>query len=169
MAFLIIVGIIIFIGIFIFVNIKIGELHGRAREQILKGSGFSTTELSEKIYGEYEKKHIQQISADYPNYTEDNFKNILKEYSMKLVNKEQRNEFSQTVNEKMQNDSKLEKLKEMEFKRINITKYKNPDFNAIAVFSDSKDEYNMYLIGKIENNYIALDNYRIQKGQMEGF
>ena len=69
----------------------------------------------------------------------------------------------------MQNDSKLEKLKEMEFKRINITKYKNPDFNAIAVFSDSKDEYNMYLIGKIENNYIALDNYRIQKGQMEGF
>ena len=51
MAFLIIVGIIIFIGIFIFVNIKIGELHGRAREQILKGSGFSTTELSEKIYG----------------------------------------------------------------------------------------------------------------------
>ena len=69
----------------------------------------------------------------------------------------------------MQKDSKIEKLQSMQFKRINITGYNSQRLNAMAVYTDNKDEYNMYLIFNILGNEIQLMKYQISKGSVVGF
>ena len=69
----------------------------------------------------------------------------------------------------MKKDSKLEKLKNMQFKRVNIMSYTNSKLNALAVYTDGRDEYNIYLMCDVINNKIRLDKYRINKGEVIGF
>ena len=60
-------------------------------------------------------------------------------------------------------------MKMMDFRRINITSYSNSKLNVVAVYTDGKDEYNVYLICRVLENKIYLDNYRIAKGNVVGF
>ena len=70
---------------------------------------------------------------------------------------------------KMQKDSKLDKMQNMEFKRTNINYYGNAKLNATVVFSDNKDEYNVNLYCSTLEDKIQLDSYQISKGSVIGF
>ena len=69
----------------------------------------------------------------------------------------------------MQKDSKIDKMQTMEFKRTNISYYGDSKLNAIVVYTDNRDEYNVYLNCSILDNRVQLDKYQISKGAVVGF
>lgn len=166
LIFLIIVAVI---ALFIFINVKIGDLKYRAKQHILKNSGISSSDISAGITGSFEQKYIQRFLIDYPNFTEKSLKELLKQYTIQIFSRTSVEQFSQNVCEKMQTDAKLDKMKMMDFRRINITSYSNSKLNVVAVYTDGKDEYNVYLICSVLENKIYLDKYRIAKGNVVGF
>ncbi len=167
----IIILIIIVLGIvgFIFVSIKINNLKYRAKQHILKNSGLSSSDISSEITSSFEKKHMQNFLAEHPNFTEESIKDLLKQYTVQIFNRNSINEFSETVSEKIQKDSKLDKMQTMEYRRTNITAYGNSKMNAVVVYTDNKDEYNIYLRCSILGDSIKLESYQISKGAVVGF
>lgn len=161
--------IILFVAGLIFINIKINDFKYRAKQQVLKNTGISSSDINAGITGSFEKKHLQKFLEEHPNYTEESIKELLKNYTVQIFNKNSINEFSQIVYEKMQKDSKLEKMQSMEFKRTNINYYGNSKLGAIIVYTDNKDEYNVYLTCSILGERIQLDKYQISKGAVVGF
>ena len=59
-------------------------------------------------------------------------------------------------------------MKAMEFRRTNINYYGNSRLNAIVVYTDNRDEYNVYLNCSILGDKIQLDKYQISKGVAVG-
>lgn len=164
--FLIFIAIII-VGVFI--NIKISNFKYRARQEVLKGTGASSSEINTGLTSAFEKKHLNKFLSEHPNYTEENFRKFIKQYSEHVISREPTNEFSEDVCKKMQKDSKIEKLQSMQFRRANITFYNSQRLNAIAVYTDNKDEYNMYLVFNILGEEMQLVKYQISKGAVVGF
>lgn len=169
MEFLFILVIIVVIGIFIFINMKINNLKYRAKQHVLKDTGISSSDINAGITGSFEKKHLQNFLAEHTNYTETSIKELLHQYTTEIFNRNSISDFSQEVIEKMQKDSKLDKMKEMSFVRTNISYYGKSKLNAIVVYTDNKDEYNVYLVCSILGDKIQLDTYRISKGAVVGF
>ena len=159
---------LIFAG-FIFINVKMNNLKYRAKQQILKDTGISSSNIDEGFMNSVEKKTLERFLGEHPEFTEESIKKLLEQIAMDLVNKNQRSEFCEKVCEKMQNDSKLEMMRNMEFKRININYYKNSIFTAIAVFTDNKDEQKININCSTTNNEIRVDSYQIVRGAVVGF
>lgn len=159
---------LIFVG-FIFINIKINNLKYRAKQQVLKNTGISSSDINAGITGSLEKRHLQKFLEEHPSFTEESVKDLLKQYTIQIFNKNSINEFSQAVYEKMQKDSKLDKMQSMKFSRTNINYYENSKLNAIVVFTNNRDEYNVYLTCSILGDRIQLDKYQISKGAVVGF
>ena len=166
LGFVIIVGVI---ALFIFINVKISNFKYRAKQQVLKNTGISSSDINAGITGSFEKKHMEKFLSEHPEFTEESIKDLLKQYTVQIFNRNSINEFSQSVYEKMQKDSKLEKMQTMEFRRANINYYGNQQLNAIVVYTDNRDEYNVYLNCSILGNRIQLDKYQISKGAVVGF
>lgn len=164
--FLIIV--LIFAGI-IFINIKMSNLKYRAEQHVLKNTGVSFSDINAGITGNFEKKHLKKFLEENPSYTEESIKDLLKEYTVQIFNRNSISEFSEEVCEKMQKDSKIEKLQSMEFKRANINYYSDLKLKAIVVYTDNRDEYNVYLTCSVIDNIVKLDKYQITKGSVVGF
>lgn len=154
---------------FIFINIKIGNLKYRAKQHVLKNTGASSADISAGITEGFEKKRLQKFLEENPSFTEESIKNLLKQYTIQIFNRNSVTEFSQTVCEKMEKDSKLGKMQTMEFRRTNITYYANSKLNAVVVYTDNKDEYEVYLNCTILGGKIQLDRYQISKGAVVGF
>lgn len=169
MGFFVLLVIILIIVGFIFINAKINNLKYRAKQQVLKNTGISSSDINASITGSFEKKHLERFLADNPNFTEESIKDLLRQYTVQLFNRNLVSEFSETVCEKIQKDSKLEKMKTMEFKRANINYYSNSKLRAIVVYTDNKDEYNVGLACSILGEKIQLDRYQISKGEVVGF
>lgn len=169
MGFLFLLVIVLVIVGFIFINIKINNLKYRAGQQMLKNTGISSSEISAGITGSFEKKYLQSFLQDHPNYTEESIKALLKQYTVQIINRNSINEFSQAVYEKIQNDSKIDKIQMMEFKRANINYYGESKLKAVVVYTDNRDEYDIFLTCSILGDRIQLDEYRIGKGAVVGF
>lgn len=169
MGFLVFLVIILVIAGFIFINVTISNLKYRAKQQVLRNTGISSSDINVGITGSFEKKHLQNFLAEHPNHTEESIKELLKNYTLQIFNRNSINEFSQAVYEKMQKDSKLEKMQAMEFSRTNINYYGNSKLGAIVVYTDNRDEYNVYLTCSILGERIQLDKYQISKGAVVGF
>lgn len=163
----IILLIALFVG-YVYINSKISNLKYRAKQEMLKNTGFSSSDINAKISGGLEKKQLQKFLASHPNYTEESIKELLKQYSSQLIQKNAISEFSKTVCEKLEKDSKLEKMQKMELKRANINSYSNSKIIALVVYTDNKDEYNIYLYCSIVEEKIQLDKYQIMKGSAVG-
>lgn len=163
-----IVIILILVGI-VFISIKISDLKYRAGQQILKNTGISSSDINAGITESFEKKHLQKFLEENPSFTEESIKNLLQRYTTQIFNRNSINEFSQVVYEKMQKDTKLDKIQTMEFRRTNINYYGNSKLNAIVVYTDNRDEYNVYLNCSILGNRVQLDKYQISKGAVVGF
>lgn len=166
MGFLLII--LVIVG-FIFISIKIDNLKYRAKQQVLKNTGISSSDINAGITGSFEKKHLKNFLEEHPSFTEESIKELLRNYTVQIFNRNSINEFSQTVCEKMQKDSKLEKMQDMEFRRTNIHYYGNSKLGAIVVYTDNKDEYNVFLTCSILGEKIKLDKYQISKGAVVGF
>lgn len=169
MGFIILLVIGLFFAGFIFISIKIHNLKYRAKQQLLKNTGISSSDINAGINGSFEKKYLQKFLDENPNYTEESIKELLKNYTVQIFNRNSINEFSQTVYEKINKDSKLEKMQLMEFRRTNISYYGNSKLNAIVVYTDNRDEYNVYLTCSMIDEKIQLEKYQISKGAVVGF
>ena len=169
MGFVIFLIFVVFIVGFIVINVKIGNLKYRASQQILKNTGTSSSDINEGISESFEKKALQRFLSEHPEYTEDSIKELLKQYTFQIFNRNLIDEFSQEVCKKIQKDSKLNKMQNMEFKRININYYQKSKLLAIVVVTDNKDEYNIMLICKVIEGKIHVESYRIDHGAVLGF
>ncbi len=169
MGFLVFLIIILIIGGWIFINIKISNLKHRGRQEILRNTGISSSAINASLTESLEKKHLQSFLKEHPIFTEDSIKELLKKYAIEIIKQNSIEEFSQLVNEKIQKDSKIQKLVEMKIERVNINYYKEPKLNAVVIFTDNKDEYNMFLNCTLINDKLHLDRYQIAKGAVVGF
>lgn len=169
MGFLIFLVVVAFIVIYIFIQVKINNLKYRAKQHILKDTGISSSNINEEITKGMEKKQLEKFLAENSNFTEESIKDLLKQYTVQMFNRNQINEFSQIVCEKIQKDSKMDKMQSMEFRRVNINHYSNGKLCAIVVYTDNRDEYNVYLYCSVVENEIQLDKYQINKGAVVGF
>ena len=116
-----------------------------------------------------EKRHMESFLKEHSDYTEDSIRAVLRQYSDNLISKSLMDSFGEKVKEKMPNDSKLDKLSSMNFVKASINFYKADKLNAINVYSDGRDEYNIYLYFDIINNNFVLQKYQIAKGAVVGF
>lgn len=164
----IIILIILVIG-FIFVSTKLGNLKYRAKQQILKNSGISSSNLNAQFSGALEKKHLEAFLLENPNYTEESIKELIKQYAEQLLQKNENNLFSDAVCQKMQNDKKIEKLQSMQINRININYYKGEKFGAMVVYTDNRDEYSLLLNFVGAGEGMHLEKYQISKSAVVGF
>lgn len=164
----IIIGIILFLGIILISN-KIANLKSRAIQHALKGTGFSSVEQFGVAGKIIEKPYIEKIIKENPEYTEELIKEKFINFATQLFNKNPINQFSEKVCEKMQHDSKLEKIADMQFQRIQIVGYSNKYIIANGVYNDNKDEYRMVFDARIENGDINLIRYSIDKSFEIGF
>lgn len=169
MGFVIVLVVILLFAGFIFISIKLNNLRDRATQHILKNTGFSSSEMENKIVGGLGKKQLEKFIEEHPNFTEETLKDELKEYTEKLINKNSSDDFSQAVLEKMQKDSKLEKLQTMQFSRTNISYYNGTKLGAIVTYSDNKNEYNIDLTCSVLNEKIQVEKYQVSKGAVLGF
>lgn len=159
--------VLLFVGL-IFINTKINNLKYRAKQQVLKNTGISSSDINAGIAGGLEKKHLQKFLEENPNFTEESIKELLKQYAIQICNKNQINEFSQEVCEKIQKDSKLDKMQNMEFRRVNINSYGKSVLGGVVVFTDNRDEYDVYLTCDVLENEIKVNKYQILKGVAVG-
>ena len=60
-------------------------------------------------------------------------------------------------------------MQNMEFKSASINYYSNTKLNAIVIYTDNKDEYDIYLYCSVLGDRIQLDKYQISKGAAVGF
>lgn len=160
---------ILFLVALLFISTKVGNLKHRATQHVLRNSGISSSEISAGFSSNIEKMHLEKFLRDFPNFTEDSLKNSFKQYSIHLFNKNPINEFSQNVNEKMQKDSKLDKMQNMEFKRTTVDYYSSSRLNITVVYSDNRDEYELFFDCTIVENQFKITNYKISKGAVLGF
>lgn len=161
--------VIIILVLFVFVNIKLNNFKERAKQEILKNTGLSSSDISTGVTNSVEKKHLENFLREHPEYTEESIRELLKEYSIKLFNKNLTDEFSEELKDKAISDSKLDKMQAMEFKRANINYYGNSKLNTIVVFTNNRDEYNVYLYCNIIDGKIQVNKYQITKGAVVGF
>ncbi len=169
MGFIILLIFLAFVVGLIFIIIKLNDLKYRATQQILKNTGISSSDINAEFSNGFEKRHLHKFLDEHPNFTEESLKDILKQYSIQILNRHSINEFSQEVYEKMQKDSKIDKVQSMEFKRVNINSYADETLKAIVIYTDNRDEYNMFLNCSILGNNIRLNKYQISKGEVVGF
>lgn len=171
MGILIVVGIVLIFVIYFIIDTKIGNLEYRAEQHLLKNTGFSSSDIDSKIDNTFEKMHLKKLLAKYPNYTEQSIKELLRQYTINLFNRNNTRVFSEKVCEKMQKDSKLDKMLNMQYRRTNINFFGDDAIRAQVVYTDGRDEYEVYLCCTIiENgNVIRVDKYSISKGAVVGF
>lgn len=169
MGFIILLVIILFFAGLIFINVKINNLKYRAKQHVLKNTGISSSDINATISSGFEKAKMDKFLKENPNFTEESVKELLKTYSTQLFARETREEFSQKVCEKMLKDSKLDKMQTMEFRRANINYYANSRMKSVVIYTDTKDEYNVYLECGMNDGKLYLNDYRILKGAVIGF
>ena len=161
--------VILFFAGFIFITVKINDLKYRAKQQVLRNTGISSSDISAGIDSTFEKGYLEKFLTENPTYTEESIRELLKNYTVQIFNREAVNEFSQKVCEKMQKDSKIDKMKDKQFKRTNINYYGNSKLRAMVIYADNKDEYNVYVDCSILGEKIQVDRYQIIKGTPLGF
>lgn len=169
MGFLILLVIILFFVGFVFITVKINDLKYRAKQQVLRNTGISSSDISAGIDSTFEKGYLEKFLTENPTYTEESIRELLKKYTVQIFNRESVNEFSQKVCEKMQKDSKIDKMKDKQFKRTNINYYGNSKLRAMVIYADNKDEYNVYVDCSILGEKIQVEKYQIIKGTPLGF
>jgi uncharacterized protein YneF (UPF0154 family) len=166
----IIFGLAVVLGVvgFLFITFKISDLKYRAGEQILQNTGISSSELSNKFAGTVEKKQMKKFLDENPNYTDESIKELLKQYTDQIIHRNTNENFTQAVCDKMQKDSKLDKLQEMEYRRINLVGYNNSKLTATAVYADKRDEYDFQIKCQIVNGKILVESYQSYRGAALG-
>lgn len=167
MGFILII-ILFFVGI-CFVSFKVNKLKDRAKQQILKGTGFSSSEINATVMNGLEKKKLEKFLADNPNFTEESVKETFKNFANQIINRNPISEFDEKVCEQMQKDSKLEKMQGMQFVRVNISHYDQSKVIAIVFFTDNKDEYNMTISCIKQGDELKVVYYAVQTGATVGF
>lgn len=85
MGFLVLLVIALFVAGLIFINIKISNLKERAKQQVLKNTGISSSDINAGISNSFEKKYLQNFLADHPNYTEESVKELFKSYTIQIL------------------------------------------------------------------------------------
>lgn len=160
---------IIFFVVGIFIATKIAELKTRAREHLLKGTGFSYSEINGKIDNSMDETKAKKFLAAHPEYTLESIKELIKNFAIKIINKTEIKEFSPKLVEKMQSDSKIDKLAKMEFKRVNIGAANTNFLSGIVTYSDGRDEYCLGIDINYSENKLTILRYYIYRGAEIGF
>lgn len=167
MGFIIIILIIVIV---VFISIKIANLKDRAIQHVLKDTDFSRSNINKEINRGFEKKQLEKFLQEHTEYTEESLRELFRNYCTQLFNRTAINEFSSSVCDKMQKDSKIDKMINMQYIRTDILLgANNQKINSINIYSDGKDEYNVYLYCSLLQDRIIVDRYLISKGAVVGF
>lgn len=166
---ILIIFLILIVAVIVVVSIKVGNLKHRAVQHALKDTSLSDSNLSAQFGNVLGKKSMEKFLSDHASYTEQSLKDMLMKDTQDIFSKTAGDELTGDVVEKMQKDSKLDKMKSMEYKRAYLNFYKNEKMGAFVVYSDGRDEYNVFLSCLVDEDNIKVQNYRINKGATVGF
>ncbi len=134
--FIIILVFVIFLAGLIFISTKISNLKSRVTQSVLKGTGFSNSEIISKVSNFTESKHLPEVLKEHPEYTVDSLKKELEEYATQLVSKNPSSIFTEDICQKCINDKKLTELQSMSYKSLNILGYRNNDIYVGFTYTD---------------------------------
>lgn len=169
MLFVIIIIVVILLAIGFFINLKIDNLKYRAEQHILKDTPFNRANIDETTDKAIGGELVKKVLADYPNYTQETLGDLFSQCAESIRNRNVIEIMSEKVTQKMENDKKIEILAQKQYKRMSITAYGRGRLNVSIIYADTRDEYNLSLFFKIQENTLLLDEYVIQKGNMLGF
>lgn len=161
--------VILFFAITIFITIKIANLKARAKQHLLKNTGFSYADVSGKVAGAMDDTKAKKFLNVHPEYTLESLKDLIKDYTTQMINRTAIKELSPKVVEKMQKDSKLDKIATMELKRVNISASNEKYLSGRAVYTDNRDEYEFELSMSYTESGFIVERYYIYRGAEVGF
>lgn len=141
----------------------------RIRGTILKDTPFSESSQVGFIDSAVEVGYKNKFLQEHPEYTEESIKNLVYQYVVQLFNKNPLNEFAPSIHKKMQKDSKLDKLKNMQYVRSSFAFYGNSRLSMKLIFSDTRDEYIVQVGCLLKPGAIEFHNYYISRGAVLGF
>lgn len=168
-GFIVIIGIIVLLGGYIFIKIKINNLRYRAEQHVLGGMGLGSANINAAINASQEQGALTKFLAENPSFTEKSLKDTIYAYALNIINGQNNNLMSPKVLEEMAKDSRLEIMRPMTFVRINLLAYRSNKMSAIAVFTDSKDEYQLMINLSIQNGQLYIESFDSMKGMTKGF
>ena len=164
--------ILLFVGIIalvIFVNIKINNAKYRARQHVLGSVGLGASNINQAFNEQQEQGALNRLLSEYPNFSEKYVKDTLYSFCMNIINLQNNGYFSEKVLQKMPKDKLLEKIRTMQFVRINVLGYRNNILSVIVVFTDGKDEYQIMMQVTIQNQLFYVSSYDAMRGMVKGF
>lgn len=170
-------GVLIFIfviglcALLIFISVKINNLKYRAKQSVLNKVGIGDSNVSSASDKIIEKTILNKFLQNHPSYSEESIKSLIQDIALQIVNRNLSYDAEQEVIDKIPNDSKLDKFNGKEPKRVNLNAYneKYGLFGGKVVFSDNRDEYELYLRFKLTGDNLKVTKYQIQKGMVVGF
>ena len=167
LVFIIVVAIVI--GL-IFLNVKMSNLKYRAKQSVLNKVGVGQSNMVSTTDDLIEKGKLKKFLENHPTYTEDSIKQTLKDIALEIVNKNLTHSADPKVIEKLSNDVKITKYSNMQIVGCSINGYNENAglFMAKVTFTDSRDEYMMFLRFQLSKDELILTKYQVQKGAVVG-
>lgn len=170
MGGIIVVIVLILIGALIaFITIKINNLKYRAKQQVLGKVGLGNADINASLNATQEQFALSKILETYPTLTEKQLKDTLYSYTNSIINLQNNGYMSDKVLSKMQNDNLLQKMRTMNFVRINIISFIGNKLSSVTIYTDGRDEYQITLMVSIQNNGLYIEHYDSEKGMVRGF
>lgn len=168
MPVIILLILLVLIGVGVFIKIKINKAVYRGRQATLNKFGLGNANIGSAVNKMEEKVALNNLLADNPNLTEQIIKDTVFNYSQMILNRQNNGMFSEKVLNNVMNDKLIDTVRNMQFKRVNIIFYSNKMFEAMVVYTDQRDEYEMLVFANIRENGIVVDNYSLRKGDVVG-
>ncbi len=169
MLFVIIIIAIILFAIYMFIGVKVDRLKYRATQHVLKDTPFNSANIDATMEGAIGGEIVKKFLTDFPNYTEEILFQLVRQCAESIRNKTVMEIMSEKVRQKMETDKKIEILIQKQYKRMSVSAYGRGRLNVLVTYADTRDEYDLSLFFKTQENTLWLDEYVIQKGNMLGF
>ncbi len=162
---------IVFIVVMIFLISKVNKFKYRAKQTVLTKAGIGSSQVGAMADGLVEKRQLKKFLENHPTFTEESFKQEIKNIAQEIANKNVMHPADDKVLNKIANDGKLEKYSNMNIVGCSIVGYveRNGYLTTKATFSDGRDEYMMFIYFNISSGEFRITKYGLQKGAVVGF
>ncbi len=154
---------------FCIISTKVSNMSYRAEQAILKDTPISTSNINAAIAGRMDKKTVEKFLVENPMYTEQSIKERMYGLSMMIVQRMPSRELSEKVLKKIQKDSKLDIIKRMALKHIDLAYYRQGHLGTYLTYTDNRDEYCFTIDCNLQGQSITVNKYSIYKGVAVGF
>ncbi len=154
---------------FCIISTKVSNMSYKDEQSIPKYSPISTCNINDVIAGRMDKKTVEKFLVENPMYTEQSIKERMYGLSIMIVQRMPSHELTEKVLRKIQKDSKLDIIKRMALKHIDLAYYHQSHLVTYLTYTDNRDEYCFSIDCNLQGQSITVNKYSIYKGAVVGF